>query len=269
MSYNYNIIRSGNVIPLTSVLRGYNASGTTANYTNMGSFTVAISTYRKAITGFLQNGNEIYEANIVEGIAGSIIYTTVPTGCTKVRLFCLGAGGGAGGGYSPPRSASKIGNGGGGGAFYCRDVIVSAGTSISLYTGYGGGGSTYPSNASAGQSSNINVGGFITTCNGGGGGNNGSNSNTFGGAGGTVVSPSGTMIDSYNGETAMGNTAYNDPFSGGGVSDGSGRGGYSGVVYGGYSTSTYDNNGSGRGGSASYSSGGNGTNGYTSVHFLY
>ena len=47
MSYPYSIIRNGYIIPLTNVFSGYNSSGTTNGYQNMGSFNTTSVNYNK------------------------------------------------------------------------------------------------------------------------------------------------------------------------------------------------------------------------------
>jgi hypothetical protein len=275
MSYNYNIIRSGYTIPLTSVFAGYNSAGTTTYFTNMGSFTSAVSNYRKQnAVGYQQNGYDIgniYEAKKLEWSAGLTVYLPIPNGCSAIRILLIGGGGGGGGGSGISFGLSQPGGGGGGGACLCADVAVSSGSSASLYVGYGGGGGSSSNNGGNGEATVFTFGSNTWSAGGGIGGSNGNATFYYGGLGGTntvVSGTGGTYYYNRYGDDGVGNTAGRpDAFHS--YSSGNSSGGYSGIYY--ASTTNFDTPVAnvGNGGSSTNTYGNNGYNGYAVLHYLY
>lgn len=241
----------------------------------MGNFTTVNCSYRKQFnTNFMQSGNDlsnVYEAYMIEQTtAGGTTTTTVPNGVSYVRIFIIGGGGSAGGGYP---NFNRVGCGGGSAGFLLKDVAVSAGQSITLYTGRGGSTASTNTNGSAGENSYITIAGTQYIAGYGGGGTRGDVYTLVGGSAGGY---SHTGIYNEVGIAGNGNKVQNypitDPFSTSYIGNGVGFGsGFSnGYTLNHYTTTLIDNIGTyGKGGSSSTTAGGPGTQGYTRIHFLY
>lgn len=147
---------------------------------------------------------------------------TAPTGTTKIKVECWGAGGGG----SNIQNSGRRGGGGGGGA-YASSVISSPTGTYNLSVGAGGGGST------AGQSSTFGSSLVVAV-----GGNGGVNNSTTAGTGGTAAASTGTTKRD-GGAGANGGTTYSGGGGGGAGSTANGSaastryGGAGGSLYGG------------------------------------
>jgi hypothetical protein len=91
----------------------------------------------------------------------------VPSNCTAVEVFAVGAGGGGGGSFAP--SASAAGGGGGGGEVQeSRTIPVTAGASYTITVGAGGAGAT--TDVAGGYGNDSSFGSLLVAQGGGGGG---------------------------------------------------------------------------------------------------
>ena len=92
---------------------------------------------------------------------------TVPSNCTAVKVFAVGAGGGGAGARWASGSANTMGGGGGGGVVFNRDIAVTAGESITVTIGAGGAGGSGSVAGAVGSSSSF--GSYVTAFGGNGG----------------------------------------------------------------------------------------------------
>ena len=94
---------------------------------------------------------------------------TIPSGCTKIDIFCVGGGGGGCRGH---RTSDAYGGGGGGGGCTktVSNVSVSSGQSISIVIGSGGNGANSSNNGDGSVSSVSRSGTVLATIEGGEGG---------------------------------------------------------------------------------------------------
>jgi hypothetical protein len=93
---------------------------------------------------------------------------TVPSNCTAVEIFLVAGGGGGGGFRTQATTAYGAGGGGGGGMVVKRNVLVTAGASITVTIGGGGAGGT--GTAAGAKGTNSTFGALATAYGGGGGG---------------------------------------------------------------------------------------------------
>lgn len=222
---------------------------------------------------------------------------TVPTGVSKIDIFCVGGGGGGGGGLASNSLAAWGAGGGGGGGYTATktNISVTAGSKYSVTIGAGGSGcagsDSYTSVVTAGDGGVSSVGSLISA-NGGKGGRSGrySGGRGYGGWGGNGGSGGGAgsgtfrwteSEEKYYSGRPGGSNGANGPEGfdkGSGVSDGgtgqqsttrafgssSGTlyagGGASGCVFG-YATGTGGSGGGGNGGTGSGTNGSAGTAG--------
>lgn len=145
---------------------------------------------------------------------------TVPAGCSKIDIFCVGGGGGGSGAYGTGTGYLTRGGGGGGGGGYTKtvsNVSVTAGTSYAVTVGAGGTGGTGGTGTGSthdGTSGGTSSVGSLCSANGGingayssGAGKGGSG----GGSGSSTTSWSSTAsYPGYNGGSNGGNGAQNN-----------------------------------------------------------
>lgn len=91
---------------------------------------------------------------------------TVPSNCTAVKVFAVGAGGGGGSYYSGGTAPWGAAGGGGGGEVIEVDILVTAGASYTVTIGAGGAGGV---DSSAGVGGDTTFGALLTAKGGGSG----------------------------------------------------------------------------------------------------
>ena len=185
---------------------------------------------------------------------------TIPSGVTKVRITCIGAGGGGG---TRAGQHYNAGGGGGGGAFAMGEFNVSAGEQLLVNPGKSGRATQYNYQANGGTTTCIGTGTLTTneisvSANGGTGG-----SQSSPGSGATTKSVSGSRLISGTNVTAnggAGGSGSTASFGFGPEGYGAGGGGAAGFVLGnGGSGSNMSNNG----GYSSFGGGGGAVGGYS------
>jgi hypothetical protein len=276
ITYKYN------GIPISDFLYGYNAVGTTNGYSGFGSYTDAISDYRKSKQNFGYNyigSNIIYNSETIYSVNASAnvtAYNDVPSWSNKIRILAIGAGGGGCGGYSAGGNARGPG---GGGAFFLYDVTGPlAGSTISTFCGKGGSGAIYNNdNATSGTASIVTItkSGYPTVTLTAGGGGKGNATPYVDGTAGTVsINQNGNTIFTLT--TTYVNSSKSGYIGDYFFSNTNLPGGNSGLTRG-YNDNTYDTSyidnitspyTPGVGGAGTRADGIAGTDGYVSIHYF-
>lgn len=173
---------------------------------------------------------------------------TKPSGCTMVRVICVGGGGGGGGGRGDAAGTARVGGGGGGGGaiveriFKASDLAGTVAVTVPAAADGGSGGSS-GSGGNGNTGGTVLFGAHLTAYGGGGGG------------GGTAAAKSGGSGGGSGGAGSTGTTTTNtggDPASTAGANGVAGQGAAGGAATG------------SRGGKAEYGGGGGGGGSSTS-----
>jgi hypothetical protein len=268
---------------LVEMLSGYNGSGTTTNYTNMGSYTSALSNYRRfdyiAYKNNDSNALSPYESlNYTYTTPGTYSLSSIPSWCNKIRVLAIGGGGSGNISVNVGGGSYRYGTGQGGGMLLYDIIGNFSTTSLTLICGSGGTYSNTPEQNTHGTPTYMtitNTTESITMY--ANGGRKGNLNNTAGtNADGAVVIPASTTmtlspyVTSSNGELIV-------TFSSSGYSvKTGGRSGLSmGYVRSYFTTTDVDDITSpfipGNGGSSTIDQNDtrrNGTNGFISIHLL-
>lgn len=109
---------------------------------------------------------------------------TVPQGYTQVDIFCVGGGGGGSAGRGPRYDCYAGGGGGSGRTATAKNIAVSAGQTLDVVIGAGGGRATSLNDGDGGNTSVSRSGAVLCTAAGGTGGDSTTNLTTRGGGSG-------------------------------------------------------------------------------------